>query len=235
MIDYEEMNKVLGQADREFAKKVPRDPEEETISDGEAVEQPYVACMEKLRRTREYIEHVQKGVREEHDEAVTGNESVNKELIGAVYGLALHTIIFPVICWIFIFNHVLIAVLCGVVGVFWLFSTFSFVKKVLNVFTTWLVMKSEPGTAAGEYAREFRIPAYSVRRRQCEERLQLLQDRLTKLDMFERQIERQWGLSNADYEAMVSLREIPKETETFSDKKEVTLREFREWKKQRKK
>ena len=96
-------------------------------------------------------------------------------------------------------------------------------------------MKSEPGTAAGEYAREFRIPAYSVRRRQCEERLQLLQDRLTKLDMFERQIERQWGLSNADYEAMVSLREIPKETETFSDKKEVTLREFREWKKQRKK
>ncbi|MBR4813363.1 MAG: hypothetical protein IKZ69_05605 [Lachnospiraceae bacterium] len=233
MIDYEEMNRVLGQADREFAVQKRKDFTEETLPDGWTPEQSYAACMESLRRTKEYIERIQTGVREEYDEVVAGDDSANKELVGAVYGLALHTIAFPLISWLFIFNHILIAVLCGVLAIFWAFATISFAKRVLNAFTTHRVMKSKPGTE--EYAREFRIPTYGARRSQCENRLKLVQDRLTRLDTYERQIERQQGLSNADYESMLSLREIPKSTETFSDKKEVTFREFREWKSKRKK
>lgn len=235
MIDYDEMNEVLGRADREFAAKVRKklvEVPEEPIPDGWTAEQPYVACMERLRRTREYIERVQEGVREEYDKAVAGDESANRELIGAVYGLALHTIAFPMISWFFIFDHIVIAVLCGVLAIFWAFSTISFVKKVLNLYTTCIVMKSKPSTV--EYAQEFRIPTYGARKSMCEKRLQLLQDRLTQLDAYEQQIERLRGLTYADYEAMQSLHEIPRDTVTFSDKKEVTFREFREWKKQRK-
>ena len=185
--------------------------------------------MEMLRRTKEYIEHIRAGVREEYAEVEAGDGSAKRELIGAVYGIVLHTVVFPMVSWYFIFSPILIAVLCGVLGIFWVFATISFAKKTLNVYTTYRVMTSKPGTE--EYAQEFRIRTYDARRRQCENHLHLLQERLTRLNTYERQIERQRGLSNADYEAMQSLRIVPKDTETFSDKKEVTFREFREWKK----
>ena len=110
MIDYDEMNEVLGQADREFAEKAGKKHEEEPVPDGWSQEQPYVTCMEMMRRTKESLERKQEAVREEYAKAVKGDETANKELGGAVYGLALHTIAYPVICGFFITIHVRIQI-----------------------------------------------------------------------------------------------------------------------------
>ena len=238
MIDYEEMNRVLGQADREFAAMARRDRKEETAPEEQQAELPvevdhsYIASMEVHRRIKEHIERLKAGVDEEYAEVKAANGSVNKELGGAVYGLALHTIVFPVIAWYFMTIHILITIGLGIVGIFWVFATIRFVKKVLNRYMTHLVMKSDPGTKA--FAKEFNIPTYGAKIEKCEKRLQLLQDRLIELETYELKIERQQGLLHEEFEAMQTLREVPRETETFSDKTEVTFLEFWKWKRQQK-
>ena len=231
MIDYDEMNEVLAQAERALAEEeAARERELDRAAQELPKEKSYEACLDGLQRVRIQITRMQTWVYEDFERTEAEESCEFRNLVGLLIGYAFHTLVYPLFFALIAKVHFMAAAAFGLIGLLWLYYTATFTIRVLDYVTTYRVMMSHKGTVP--YAEDQRILTYRARKERCQRRLKTLQDQSARLDACEKQVHRQQGLTGTAFDSLQALINVPESREEYSDKTAVTFGEYRAWKRQ---
>ena len=228
MIDYDEMNEVLGREEQGLAKEAERKtdawqnnpyadtPEPENESSGYDI---YYSIIESVR---DKLNVSLECARRNYDGIDKMRDNAKNDMLGMVFGFLFHLAGYPIIFMLLSGYHILALVAFSALGFFWAVYTFRFAKKTGDEIASYITRcEKEPVSGA---AKALRILTFERERDFYLGQIREVKERMKKVDLYENRLKRNGVFEERHCEELRALARMPKDTPEYSNTK-VTMAE----------
>lgn len=212
MIDYDEMNRVLTESEKQLAIEEAQrqrewemfDPEPGDPDDGDEDGGDYEIAKAQVEMVKATLERRTESARKDHDSLVNTEKSLRQDMLLLIVRFCLHLGGYPVLYGILYESGEATLKISGTVaGGAWVLGTILFLVILLDGITYYAVMQTT--SRAVPFIEAKRILTIEKMRDHALTRIRYAKERMDRVDVLDRKLERERYLEKADMEELAAL------------------------------